>query len=138
VTAPAMLPELRVDIREDVDVAVARRGVRDLGRQIGLTPTAVEEMAAAVSEIARNILVHGQMGEITMAMERLRSRRCLAVVARDRGPGIVDPERAFADGYSTGGSLGLGLAAARRLVDEFQLESGPDQGTTVVMKKWAP
>jgi serine/threonine-protein kinase RsbT len=60
------------------------------------------------------------------------------VVARDDGPGIPDLELAMRDSYSTGNGLGLGLPGARRLMDEFQIESEVSKGTTVVMKKWAP
>jgi serine/threonine-protein kinase RsbT len=59
------------------------------------------------------------------------------VVARDEGPGIADLERALTDGYTTGGGLGLGLPGARRLVDEFDIQTGPGQGTTVTLVKWA-
>jgi serine/threonine-protein kinase RsbT len=63
-------------------------------------------------------------------------RTGVVVIARDQGPGIAEPELAMRDGFSTGNSLGLGLPGAKRLMDEFQLESAPNAGTTVTMKKW--
>ena len=69
--------------------------------------------------------------------EALRKSRGVKVVARDEGPGIEDLERALTDGYTTGGGLGLGLPGARRLVDEFDIDTGPGKGTTVTLIKWA-
>jgi serine/threonine-protein kinase RsbT len=94
-------------------------------------------IATAISELARNILLYAHRGEITLTPLRVASRRGLMVVARDRGPGIPDVDRALQDGYSTSGRLGLGLPGVRRLVDEFSLETRSGQGTTVVVKKWA-
>jgi serine/threonine-protein kinase RsbT len=64
-------------------------------------------------------------------------RRGIRVIARDEGPGIADLERALQDGYTTGGGLGLGLPGARRLVDDFSIESAPGRGTTVTLVKWS-
>ena len=75
-----------------------------------------------------------------MLLELVRDgdgRRGIQVVARDQGPGIADLERALQDGYTTGGGLGLGLPGARRLVDEFDIETAPGQGTTVTLVKWS-
>ena len=92
----------------------------------------------AISEIARNIVSYAQRGEITFARVDDGVRRGLLVVARDRGPGIPDIDLAMRDGYSTARSLGIGLPGAKRVMDEFDIQSEPDQGTTVTMKKWLP
>ena len=102
----------------------------------GLSATATHALATAVSEIARNIVVHAGSGELTVCVVNDADRRGLTVTACDTGDGIPDLEQAMQDGYSTRRSLGLGLSSARRLVDEFELASAPDRGTTVILKKW--
>jgi serine/threonine-protein kinase RsbT len=126
----------RVPIREEVDVAMARKHARQLGSRAGLTRAPTEALATAVSEIARNIVVHATRGEMSFRLVEERERREIVVVARDRGPGIPDPEQAMRDGYSTVKGLGLGLSGARRLVDEFKLVSVAGRGTTVILVKW--
>jgi serine/threonine-protein kinase RsbT len=74
---------------------------------------------------------------VHIRLVREHGREGIVVVARDRGPGIADIERAMQDGYSTRGSFGLGLPGARRLMDEFDIRSRPGKGVTVTMKKWA-
>jgi serine/threonine-protein kinase RsbT len=129
-------PAVRVPIREEADVAVARLRARELAAGEGFAPGAAGAIATAVSEIARNIVVHAGEGEIELRAATERGRRGVVVVARDAHPGIADVEAALRDGYSTAGSLGLGLPGARRLMDEFTLDSAPGAGTTVTMKKW--
>jgi serine/threonine-protein kinase RsbT len=102
----------------------------------GLSASATHALATAVSEIARNIVVHAGVGELTVCVVDDLDRRGLMVTACDTGAGIPDLEQAMQDGYSTRESLGLGLSGARRLVDEFELVSAPDRGTTVILKKW--
>ena len=92
-------------------------------------------IATAISELARNIVQYAQRGEIILSVVE-GSRRGIQIVARDQGPGIPDLELAMRDGYSTGGSLGLGLPGARRLMDEFAIDSEVGKGTTVSMRKW--
>jgi serine/threonine-protein kinase RsbT len=134
----AGLLDLRIPIREEADVAVARQRARELARREGLRESAVEALATAISEIARNILVHAGAGEIRLGVMRDRGRSKVVVMARDDGPGIADVDLAMRDGYSSAKGLGLGLPSARRLVDEFELIASPGQGTTVIMKKWSP
>lgn len=92
-------------------------------------------LATAVSEVARNIVRFAGSGE--MVVELVESpRRGVRCIARDTGPGITDIDQALQDGYSTYGGLGVGLAGARRLMDEFAVVSDPGHGTTVTMAKW--
>jgi serine/threonine-protein kinase RsbT len=95
-----------------------------------------EALATAVTEIARNIVVHAWSGEIALGILEQDTRRGVIVTARDAGPGIADLERAMLDGFSTGTGLGYGLPGARRLVDEFEIESKVGVGTMVTLKKW--
>jgi|CZKU01.1.fsa_nt_gi anti-sigma regulatory factor (Ser/Thr protein kinase) len=131
-------PRVSVPIRHESDVAMARKQVRELAYPAGFREAAVEALATAVTELARNILVHAGTGEIRIACAEERGRFGLVVVATDRGPGIADLARAQQDHYSTGQGLGLGLPSARRFVDEFDLSSTVGGGTTVTLKKWLP
>jgi serine/threonine-protein kinase RsbT len=127
---------LWLSIRDESDVVMARKRARDVASRQGLSDGAVLAVVTAVSEVARNIVVHALTGEILLTDLEQDGRRGVLVVARDEGPGIPDPERALQDGYSTGQGLGLGLSSARRLMDEFEFTSVVGQGTTVTMKKW--
>ena len=128
---------LRVPMHDESDVVVARRRTRELALQQGLSAAQTEALATAVTEIARNILVHAGSGELFFAAGEKASRRGVIVTARDHGPGIAHIEQAMQDGFSTRGSLGFGLPGARRLVDEYELESTLGIGTTVTLRKWA-
>ena len=124
-----------LEIVTDKDVVSARQLGRELAAQFGFSPGDQTVIAAAVSEIARNILMYARRGEVSFRHIADGSREGISVVARDEGPGIPDLSRALTDGYSTSGGLGLGLPGARRLMDEFEIVSGPGRGTTVTMSK---
>jgi serine/threonine-protein kinase RsbT len=125
-----------VIIQRDGDIVEARQKGRELAQTIGFSGSDLTLIATAISEIARNIVLYADRGEISLGIAENGSRRGIVVVARDQGPGIADIERAMRDGYSTGKSLGLGLPGARRLMDEFEITSIVGQGTTVTMRKW--
>ena len=130
----------RIAIESDADVVTARQRARTLAIGLEMPSTDQTLLATAISEIARNITTYasGGRGEVLIELVRdARGRRGVKVVARDEGPGIEDLERALTDGYTTGGGLGLGLPGARRLVDEFDIQTAPGQGTTVTLVKWA-
>jgi serine/threonine-protein kinase RsbT len=132
-----MAVELRVPIRADPDIVVARQQGRRLAAELALPSSDLTLIAAAISEVARNILSYAGRGEIEMRLVQEGNRHGILVVARDQGPGIANVAQALQDGFSTGGGLGLGLPGARRLMDEFEVASEPGAGTTVTMKKWA-
>jgi serine/threonine-protein kinase RsbT len=129
--------DIRVAIRHESDIAIARLRVSELGFRQGLPEARVAALATAVTEIARNILVHAKSGEMSLSALSDERRRGVAAIARDWGPGIADIAQAMQDGYSTAGGLGLGLAGARRLVDEFEIASSAGAGVTVTLKQWA-
>jgi serine/threonine-protein kinase RsbT len=129
--------ESRIPIESDADVVTARQRARQLAASLQLSSTDQTLLATAISEVARNITTYAERGEVTVAMVENGGRRGIRVVARDNGPGIADLERALQDGYTTGGGLGIGLPGARRLVDEFDIDSAPGRGTTVTLVKWA-
>jgi serine/threonine-protein kinase RsbT len=128
--------EVRIPIRADADVVVARRRGRELAAAAGLSATELTVVATAISEIARNIVMFASHGELVVSVVGEDGRQGVMVVARDVGPGIADLERALQDGYSGYGGLGLGLPGSRRLMDEFEITTEVDKGTTVTMTKW--
>jgi serine/threonine-protein kinase RsbT len=128
--------ETRVPIGSDLDIVTARQRGRALALQMGFSNSNLTLVATAISELARNILLYAKKGELTLGIDNDNGKEGLVVVARDGGPGIPDVARAMEVGYSTSGSLGLGLPGVRRLMDEFQIVSETGRGTTVTAKKW--
>jgi RNA polymerase sigma factor (sigma-70 family) len=128
--------EIRIPIQTDADVVTARKQGRELATQAGFSATELTIIATAISEIARNIVMFAERGEILVSLVGENSRQGVTVVARDAGPGIPDLKQALRDGYSGYGGMGLGLPGARRLMDEFEISSEVDKGTTVTMTKW--
>jgi serine/threonine-protein kinase RsbT len=128
--------ETRVAIGCDGDIVAARQQGRQLASRIGFTGSDLTIIATAISEIARNIVVYAQRGEMILSIVEQAGKRGLMMIGRDEGPGIADIEQAMRDGFSTANSLGLGLPGARRLVDDFEIVSAVGEGTTVTMRKW--
>jgi len=128
--------ETRVPIDSDHDIVTARQRGRALAQQVGFSNSNLTLVATAISELARNILLYAKKGELTLGIVEEDGRQGVAVVARDQGPGIRDVDRAMEVGYSTSGSLGLGLPGVRRLMDEFEIVSRIGKGTTVTARKW--
>ena len=129
--------EERIPIESDADVVTARQRARELAAALELTSTDQTLLATAISEVARNITTYATRGEVLLSIVRAEGREGIRVVARDDGPGIENLDLAMQDGYTSGGGLGLGLPGARRLVDEFDIETGPSEGTTVTLVKWS-
>jgi len=128
--------EIRVPITSDSDMVPARAQGRALATKLGFSRTDATLIATAISEIARNIVVHVGNGEILLQPMYEDGRYGLLVVAQDTGPGIPDIDAALDHGFASGKGLGLGLPGARRLMDEFHVASELGKGTTVTMKKW--
>ena len=131
-----MEDEVRVPIDSDADLVTARAEGRALAERLGFPRPDPTLIATAISEVARNIVVHAGRGEIVLKPLEDANRYGLVVIATDDGPGIRDVEAALRDDHSGRGGLGLGLPGARRLMDEFEMASDADTGTTVTMKKW--
>lgn len=130
-----MAGEASLRIASDSDLVPARARAREVATSLGFTRTDATLIATAISEIARNIVVHAGEGEITIEAVREERRYGLVVTAADKGAGIRDVDTVLAHGYSGRGGLGLGLPGARRLMDEFSVESNGN-GTVVRMTKW--
>ena len=128
--------EESVDISTDQDVVRVRQAMRALAVKAALSLVDQTKVITAASELARNTLIYGGGGQATMMLVRNAQRSGVRVTFSDEGPGISDTELAFTDGYTTGGGLGLGLSGARRLVDEFDLDTQPGAGTRITITKW--
>ncbi len=128
--------EVRVPIDKDADIVTARQKGRELAGQCGLPATDLAVVATAVSELARNIVRYAERGEVVLRLIEDHGKKGVELIAADDGPGILDVPLAMRDGYSTSGSLGLGLPGVRRLMDEFEITSEFGKGTTVTARRW--
>ncbi len=118
------------------DIVLGRQHVRRLAQQLGFSLVDQTKIVTAASELARNAVVYGGGGVLLWELLEQNARRGLRLTFRDSGPGIPDLERALTDGWSSGHGLGLGLAGARRLVNEFEIESKVGAGTRVTITRW--
>jgi serine/threonine-protein kinase RsbT len=125
-----------VRIDADQDVVRVRQAVRALAVAAALSLVDQTKVVTAASELARNTLIYGGGGQAALELVSDGKRHGVRVSFIDEGPGIADLSLALTDGYTTGTGLGLGLSGARRLVDEFDIESAPHQGTRILITKW--
>lgn len=131
-----MSSERRVIIRHESDIVAARQAGREVAASVGFAGSDLTLIATAISEIARNIVTYARHGEVLLSAIVDQGRSGILVIGRDEGPGIPDIDQAMRDGFSTGGSLGLGLPGARRLMDEFEITSEIGRGTEITMRRW--
>jgi serine/threonine-protein kinase RsbT len=136
VTSPASGQEDSLPITADGDVVRVRHLVRSYAQSAKLSLVDQTKLVTAASELARNTLTHGGGGAATVAIVSNGRRSGVRAIFHDDGPGIPDVALALTDGWTSGTGLGLGLSGARRLVDEFDLQTEAGQGTTVTVVKW--
>lgn len=118
------------------DIVTARQRGREMALRLGFTETESTLIATIISELARNIVLYAQRGEICLEASAQSGKPGLVIVSRDEGPGIPDVQRAMVGGYSTSGGLGLGLCGVQRMVDELNIDTKIGRGTTITAKKW--
>lgn len=123
-------------VRLEQDVVLARQTARKLATEVGMRLVEQTKLVTAVSELARNTLVYGRGGDMDWQVLEDIGRVGVRLSFRDQGPGIPDVRLALTDGWTSGGGLGLGLTGARRLVDEFDLQTAPGEGTCVTITRW--
>jgi serine/threonine-protein kinase RsbT len=126
----------RIPVSSDQDVVRVRQLVRTVSVAVKLSLVDQTKLVTAASELARNTLVYGGGGTVDVTRVENGRRQGIKIVFADQGPGIADLQLALTDGYTTGGGLGLGLSGARRLVDEFDIDTAVGQGTTISVTKW--
>ncbi|GCD21151.1 ATP-binding protein [Cellulomonas algicola] len=127
----------RLAITTDGDVVRVRQAVRGLAQGARLSLVDQTKLVTAASELARNTLIYGGGGEAVLSVESNGRRTGVRVEFRDEGPGIPDLDLAMTDGWTSGSGLGLGLSGARRLVEHFEIDTGPGRGTRVVIASWS-
>ncbi|TXG02427.1 anti-sigma regulatory factor [Massilia arenae] len=130
-TARVTLP-----LRSDVDVVGLRKQVRERAVAIALSLVDQTKLVTAASELARNTIKYGGGGEVHFDALDDGLRKGIGLLFVDAGQGIPDIDSALRDGFTTGGGLGLGLGGSKRLVDEFDIDSRPKEGTAVLIVKW--
>lgn len=123
-------------IRSQEDIVRVRKATRENAIAQGFSLVDQTKLVTAASELARNTLDYGNGGEVEITRMLDGARRGLRLTFSDQGPGIDDVEKALTDGFSTGGGLGLGLSGARRLCNEFSIDSAPGKGTRVMIARW--
>jgi len=123
-------------VRTAEDIVRMRHAVREQAIALGFSLVDQTKLVTAASELARNILNYGGGGEMQLARLVDGHRTGLKLVFADQGPGIPDIELALKDGYTTGGGMGLGLGGAKRLSNEFHIDSKPGAGTRVTITRW--
>ncbi|WP_237551410.1 MULTISPECIES: ATP-binding protein [unclassified Streptomyces] len=124
------------EVRSDDDLLTVRHAVRAATVECGFGLVDQTRVVTAASELARNAYVHGKGGTLTVELLTRPGGSGIRLVIGDEGPGIADVGAALQDGFTTGGGLGHGLGGARRLMDEFHVDSRPGAGTTVTAVRW--
>ena len=124
-------------VRTSEDVVLVRTSVRKLAAELKFGIVDQTKIVTAASEIARNTLDYGRGGDMHMDAVSNGAKKGLRMAFVDQGPGIADVERALTDGFTSGNGMGLGLGGTRRLMDDFEIASKPNEGTTVTITKWS-
>lgn len=123
-------------IASSADIVRVRQIVREWAVSLGFSLVEQTKIVTAASELARNALEHGGGGNVNLQAINNETRRGLKLTFSDEGPGIADLEQALKDGFTTGSGMGLGLGGAKRLSNEFAIDSGPGRGTKVTITRW--
>jgi serine/threonine-protein kinase RsbT len=132
----AILATETLALRTAEDVVIARQQVRARAIAQGFSLVDQTKLVTAASELARNTLHYGGGGTMQIQMEQEGTRLGVRLIFEDAGPGIPDVELAMKDGYTSGHGLGLGLGGAKRLSNEFAIESAPGRGTKITIARW--
>jgi len=125
-----------VPIEKEWDIVKARQLGRDMAKEIGFSTVDQARIATTVSELARNIYLYAEKGQIYFEIISKMERKGLCLTVVDQGPGIADISKVMQDGYSTSGGLGAGLPGVKRLMDEFDIQSEIENGTSIITTKW--
>jgi len=125
-----------LSIRSSADVVSVRQAARALADRVGFSLVDQTKLVTAASELARNTIDYGGGGSVRLELVENGVRRGVRLTFEDEGPGIPDLALALKDGYTTGNGLGLGLGGARRLVNDFTIDSSPGAGTRIMIARW--
>jgi len=123
-------------LRSDHDIVLARQLVRRITQELKFSLVDQTKMVTATSELARNALIYGRGGTMHWEILTGDSRSGLKLLFADQGPGIPNLDLAMTDGWTSGNGLGMGLTGAKRLVNEFEIDTKVDGGTRVTIVRW--
>src|SRR5215218_6345538 len=123
-------------VHAERDIVLVRQSVRKWSIELSCSIVDQTKVVTAASELARNLLIYGGGGDVTLEHVQEGIQKGLRLTFVDQGPGIADIDLALKDGFSSGKGMGLGLGGARRLVSDFNIESGPGKGTRITITKW--
>ena len=125
-----------VKIINEWDIVAARQLGRNVAKELGFGTVDQARITTAISELARNIYLYAGQGSVSIEKLNINGKSGLKIIAEDQGPGIEDIRRVMEDGYTTSGGLGAGLPGAKRLMDDFEIDSIPGEGTKIITTKW--
>ena len=125
-----------VKIINEWDIVAARQLGRNVAKELGFGTVDQARITTAISELARNIYLYAGQGSVSIEKLNRNGKSGLKIIAEDQGPGIEDIRRVMEDGYTTSGGLGAGLPGAKRVMDDFDIESIPGEGTKIIATKW--
>lgn len=123
-------------VRTEQDIVMVRQMVRKLAQEVKFSLVDQTKFVTAASELARNTVIYGGGGDVRWEVMVDGIRNGIRLTFEDQGPGIPNMELALMDGWTSGGGLGMGLSGAKRLVNEFEIESEPGKGTRVSIARW--
>jgi serine/threonine-protein kinase RsbT len=126
----------RTSIEAIEDIVIARQVGRLLAQELGFSTSRCTLVTTVISELARNIVLYADIGEVILSRIEKGSLEGIRIIAADHGPGIANVQHALMGGVSTSGGLGLGLTGVKQLADEFEVTSSPGIGTTVIISIW--
>lgn len=136
---PAVAATVSFDVRGEYDVSTVIAGTQRFCAEHGASPVFCAHVATAASELANNLWLYADRGgRLRLTLLQQGRHQGIELVSEDDGPGIADPVLAMTEGWSSGGGMGCGLPGVQRLMDEFDLQTGPGRGTRVVARKWWP
>ncbi len=137
--APALHDSVRplfIPVHSENDLAVVAASVGAFASERTRDPVHLARIRIAALELATNVVKYAKRGRVEIRVLVQGSREAIELIVSDRGPGIADVALALQDHYSSGGTLGLGLPGVKRMMDEFELHSSAELGTTVRVRKW--
>ena len=132
----AILKNETLPIKSSSDIVKVRQFAREWAVSLGFSLVEQTKVVTAASELARNVLDYGGSGQVELEVLQNELRQGLKLTFADQGPGIADVDQALKDGFTTGSGMGLGLGGAKRLVNEFEIDSAPGRGTKVSITRW--
>ena len=128
---------LAVAVERETDIVLVRQRTRKIAEQLGFERQDQTRITTAVSEIVRNALDYGGGGRAEFWLDN-GSPQCFEIVVQDNGPGIADVEAVLDGSYRSTTGMGVGVAGARRLMDDFTIQTAPGKGVAVRMVKCLP